>query len=50
MFEHPDAANVSIQGRNSSWITGEGHINIWVEWARTRFADAELPPSARYGR
>ena len=24
MFEHPDAANVSIQGRNSSWHHGRG--------------------------
>src|SRR3954447_15671467 len=35
MVEHPEAANLSMQDRNSSWLTIEGHIIIRVEWART---------------
>lgn len=47
LYEHPDVFLLTF-GHSKSYRYGDGALNVWVEWGRTRFRGTELPPSEQY--
>ncbi len=48
LVEHPEMAVMSAYFGSRSWLFLGLHLNVWVDWGRTRFRPREMPPSEQW--